>query len=259
MNRGFQSYLQAWFKTKPGKRVFVQEQSLLNKLLVNKFGYYLVQLGCVSSQSLTRENRISNKVLIDSQVCENQALIDEHFKLVLSDFDFLPIKTETVDLVLLPHTLESVDDPYYLLRQVDSMLLAEGHLVITGFNPAGCIPVKYKFLRRNRDFAKAKHHRASKVKEWLHVLGYEVEKVQCTPVMCFSASEKYKLWARVIEKLERGLQWLGFEFGNVYCVVAKKKVDAPTMVGLKWHLPRWKKVSGAVTSSRFKSHRNQND
>ena len=262
MNHGFQRFLQTWFDSKPGQVVFKQEKKLLEKVLPNKFGYYLVQLGCVSKSSLFQSSRISQKILIDSRAkfCLPQELADEHVQMVLSDFDFLPLSRDSIDLVLLPHSLETVDDPHYLLRQVDNMLLGEGYVVITGFNPAGCLPFRFKFLARDFGFSKAKHHRASKVREWLRVLGFEVEETHYTSVMCFSSNEKYKRWAGFIEKIERFLQWFGFEFGNVYCIVAKKKVDAPTLVGMKWHLPRWKKArNGSVASQRLKNQRTQSD
>lgn len=265
MDRGFQSELKKWFNTKAGKTVFLQEKSRIDAVVNNLFGYFLVQLGHPSEGSLLASSRIGTKLIIDSEAPSKSALIanlaeqgSEHVHWIQADFDFLPLAPDSVDLVLLPHALEEVDDPYYLLRQVDSMLVGEGHIVVAGFNPAGCLSIWLKHIVQPKGFETAKFRRASKIKEWLEVLGYEVEKVKYTPVMCFTASEKFKRWGRVIEKIERSLQWMGFEFGNIYCIVAKKKVDAPTLVGAKWHLPRWSRAKdGSVVSQRFKPHKKQ--
>lgn len=257
MNQGFQRFLQVWFESKPGQVVFNQEKTLVDTALANKFGYYLVQLGNVSEQSLILQSRISTKIMIDLEL--SKTLNDHGVQWIRADFDFLPIGRDKIDVVFMPHMLESVGDPYYVLRQVDSMLVPEGHVVVTGFNPAGCLPLRFKLFSKNFGFEKASYRRAAKVREWFKVLGYEVEKTTYSPVMCFSTNEKYKVWARIIEKIERSLQWLGFEFGNVYCIVAKKKVDSPTLVGAKWQLPSWKTAkNGTVASQRIKAHKFEN-
>jgi len=75
--------------------------------------------------------------------------------------------------------------------------------------------------------------------------------------MCFTANEKYTVWAKFIEKIETGLKTIGLDFGNVYCLVAKKRVDSPTLVGLKWHLPKWQGVrNGSATNGTAVSTQN---
>ena len=249
MNQGFQRFLRHWFQSKAGQVLFNHEQQLVDQALDNKFGYYLVQLGCVSQQSLVQNSRVSSKLLVDEH-SSTHWLQTQGVKWVQAEFDFLPIARDSVDVVLLPHTLETVDDPYYLLRQVDQMLLPEGHVVLTGFNLIGCLPLRFSYFSKRGEFGKARLRRASKIKEWLEVLGYEVGTVRYTPVMCFAATEKYRRWAKVIEKVERSLSHIGLNFGNVYCLIAKKKVDAPTLVGMKWKLPSLRSLKGRAVASQ---------
>lgn len=256
MNQGFQKFLKDWFDTLPGLVICQQEKRLLDDALKNLFGYFLIQLGSVSNESLLTNSRITSKVLVDETLPQNTEKTGLHW--VQAELDFLPIGKEKADVVVLPHTLETVDDPYYLLRQVDSMLLPEGHMVITGFNGLACMPFRLKYLARLNGFNQAQYRRVSRLKEWLAVLGYEVKLVNYSPVMCFAANEKYKSWARFIEKLEQALQRLGLNFGNVYCVVAKKHVDSPTLVGMKWHLPKWQGIrNGAIATQRSGNYKNQ--
>lgn len=240
-----------------GKPLLAQEKRLISQALENKFGYYLLQIGIISEQSLLQQSRISNKVFIDPY---KSPPLQEHEHAIVADYNFLPIGTEKADLILMPHSLESVEDPHYLLRQLDKALMPEGYMVITGFNPAGCKAVKAKYLSKKSAFSQVRFRRARQIKEWLKVLGYEVQEVTYTQVMCLSNSEKYRTWGRFVEMLEGALQKFGFEFGNIYCIVAKKKVDAPTMVGLKWQLPSWKTAKGgSVASQGFKSNRSRQD
>jgi ubiquinone/menaquinone biosynthesis C-methylase UbiE len=52
------------------------------------------------------------------------------------DFDALPFDSASLDLVVLPHTLELASDPHQTLREVERVLVPEGRVVIVGFNPA---------------------------------------------------------------------------------------------------------------------------
>ncbi|QCU90368.1 class I SAM-dependent methyltransferase [Thiomicrorhabdus sediminis] len=250
MTKGFQHFLKHWFHCNSGKRLFEQEKNLLDEALKNLFGYFAVQLGCVSQENLFANSRIQDKVMIDESVAHETAK-KEQVHWVQAETDFLPIGRSAVDVVLLPHTLEAVDDPYYLLRQVDNMLRPEGHIVLSGFNPWGCLSFRMKHLSGSKDFKQAHFRRASRIGEWLEVLGYEVTSVRYTSVMCFNAYQKYPKWVKAIEFVERALCRIGLNFGNSYCLVAKKRVDMPTLVGLKWQLPSWRGLkSGAPLSSK---------
>ncbi|WP_051640724.1 bifunctional 2-polyprenyl-6-hydroxyphenol methylase/3-demethylubiquinol 3-O-methyltransferase UbiG [Thiomicrorhabdus sp. Milos-T2] len=254
MNQGFQTFLRHWFQTPPGLVVYKQEKKLVDKALNRVFGYFLVQLGCVSNENLVANSRVVTKLLVDKKLSDLPAQ-SKDVNWIQAELDFLPIARDKVDVVFLPHTLETIDDPYYLLRQVDTMLVPEGHIVLTGFNPYACIPFRLKYFSSLTSFNKANFHRASRLKEWLEVLGYEVTLVEHSSVMCFTNNGKYKVWTKIIEKVEESLKGIGLDFGNVYCLVAKKKVDAPTLVGLKWHLPKWRGVKNGVSVSRESTSR----
>ncbi len=264
MSHGFQKFLIGWFKSRSGHAVLGQEKKLIDDAVENLFGYYMLQFGCVSKSSLMQASRVSHKLIIDEKkhvfndAKTTAAEQKPSTQWILANLDFLPIGVEKIDVALLPHTLETVNDPYYLLRQVDKMLLPEGHMVITGFNPMGCLSFRLRFFKKQQIPVKPHINRAKRLKEWLEVLGYEVEEVRYSPVMCFSANERYPRWAQLVEKIEKMLQKLGIEFGNVYCLRAKKKVDAPTLVGMKWHLPRWQSIKGrSIATNRVNSKSNK--
>ena len=47
----------------------------------------------------------------------------------------LPFPNQSLDLVVLPHTLELTRDPHQALAEVERVLMPEGRVVILGFNP----------------------------------------------------------------------------------------------------------------------------
>ncbi len=46
----------------------------------------------------------------------------------------LPFEAQSVDLLVMPHTLEFARDPHRLLREAERVLVPEGQLIILGFN-----------------------------------------------------------------------------------------------------------------------------
>ena len=54
---------------------------------------------------------------------------------VAAPLDTLPFRSDSIDAIFLPHTLELVQDPYAVLREAERILTAEGCLMICGFNP----------------------------------------------------------------------------------------------------------------------------
>ena len=81
---------------------------------------------------------------------------------IRADYDALPIATNSVEAVLLPHTLEHAARPHELLREVDRVLVGEGNVVICGFSPLG--PVGRAPLFRERPVSaacRAAHERAT--------------------------------------------------------------------------------------------------
>jgi len=47
----------------------------------------------------------------------------------------LPFAEQSLDLVVMPHTLEFSRDPHSCLREVERVLVPDGRGVICGFNP----------------------------------------------------------------------------------------------------------------------------
>jgi|GEM_PF-986773 len=268
MNQGFQQFLQKWYLTPKGQKLFNQEAILVEKAISNLFGYYLVQLGASAHYQWMQSSRVSNKLIVDDQIepsvvlkwqSENLQKLSENPKSkvvhwVKADLDFLPFAKESLDVAVLPHTLETVNDPYYLLRQVDTNLVPEGHIVLTGFNPLACALIKAQLSKDGKAFREANLVRSSRVIEWLKVLGYDIEQVKFSTISCFTGTtdrDSIAGW-RLLERTEQSLSRMGLQFGNVYCIVARKRIDSPKMVGAAWKKTPWLNIAkgNQVVSNR---------
>lgn len=266
MNQGFQQFLQKWYLTPQGQALYKQESRLIESAIGNLFGYYLIQLGCSANHAWIKDSRVSHKLILDGQLDKTllskwraeQSRVDQNrsgIYWVEADLNYLPLRKDSVDVMLLPHTLETVSDPYYLLRQVDLHLVAEGHVVLTGFNPLACATIRSKFCKEGAHFRAAKLVHSSRVVEWLRVLGYEIEQVTFSTISCFSGTTDDSTltgW-RLLERTEKLLSRVGLRFGNVYCIVARKRIDSPKLVGAIWKKTSW--LNNLAKGSRVVSNK----
>lgn len=136
--------LQEWFQTPPGRYLLAWEQSQFDQAVTDLFGYHALQLGVAEIDGL-RANRISHRWLalpqIPGEPAPNPAapmvtLPASPRIALVTDSSALPFSANSLDLVLLPHTLELSLDPHATLREVERVLVPEGRVVICGLNPA---------------------------------------------------------------------------------------------------------------------------
>src|SRR5690606_5823540 len=94
------------------------------------FGKHAVLIGVPHQYELLKSTAIPCHSLITPIISHAH----EH-GLIEGDLHELPILTGSIDLVLLPHTLEFVDNPRQLLSEACRIIKPEGLIVVSGFNP----------------------------------------------------------------------------------------------------------------------------
>ena len=113
-----------WFKTCLGQYLLEREQNHFDEAVADVFGYNAMQIGFPQYDFL-RANRMP------LQFCTGI----EGGAAVRASPEFLPIETNSIDLVLLPHVLEYSANPHQILREVQRVLMPEGQVIVCGFNP----------------------------------------------------------------------------------------------------------------------------
>jgi SAM-dependent methyltransferase len=95
--------------------------------------------------------------------------------------DSLPFRSDSIDAIFLPHTLELVDDPYAVLREAERVLCAEGCLMICGFNPFSGWGLRRTFAKyvRRPVFPPRTQRLLSerRLRDWVALLGFDVDSV----------------------------------------------------------------------------------
>ena len=102
---------------------------------------------------------------------------------LVTDFSALPFPANSLDLVVLPHTLELSPDPHATLREVERVLVPEGRVVICGLNPASLWGMRQRRARLYQrlgfgelflpDAGEFIGYR--RMRDWLRLLSFEVE------------------------------------------------------------------------------------
>ena len=156
--------LQEWLATPLGQYLLEKERAYLDDVTPDIFGYHALQLG-MPEVDLLRESRIAHRVRIAAA---------EHPD-VYAKCHELPLATQSIDLVLLPHVLEFAAEPHAVLREVDRVMMPEGRLVIVGFNPWSLWGLRSALgFSRNEFPWNGRFVSLLRVKDWLALLGFDV-------------------------------------------------------------------------------------
>jgi len=224
--------LERWFTREPGRSLLAAVTQRLDSALPNLFGYHIVQLGSFADLSLLTATRISHQVVlgIDTGV----SMAPPHA--VRCAAGALPIASDAVDVVLMPYVLEFEEDPHQVLREADRVLIGEGHVVIVGFNPWSCWGL-WRLALGWRELPpwNGRFLRLGRIKDWLHLLGFEVISVDRLFFRPPLTSSRMLRHLAVMEKLSRKL--LPFASGS-YLIVARKHLQRLIPIKTQWSTRR---------------------
>lgn len=87
----------------------------------------------------------------------------------------LPIQTESMDLVIIPHMLEFDARRFQTMREINRILKPGGELVVLNFNPLS-LYVRFQFLwdKKLSDSWRAHFILRSRMLDWLKLLNFEL-------------------------------------------------------------------------------------
>lgn len=158
------SDLHSRFQGHTGAYLLRQERVVLSEILPTVFGFYLVQAGAWGpGHDLLQSSPIRSQLMLDPQADDAN---------LRADPAYLPFASDSVDAILLPHTLEYAADPYQVLREAERALVGEGHLIVLGFHPWGPWGLRQRFVSSIP--TRGRCVRAGRLREWLSVLGFEI-------------------------------------------------------------------------------------
>ena len=164
----------SWFDGPLGARVLREETALARLTLDDVFGFELLQVGTWGpARHLLDGARTQHTTLLAPDRGPGVTLC--------APLTSLPFASDSIDAILLPHTLELVEDPYAVLREAERVLCAEGCLMICGFNPWSGWGARRLFARllRRPPFPPGTRRVLAerRLRDWMALLDFEVANV----------------------------------------------------------------------------------
>lgn len=215
------SRLEDWFATALGQYLLAQEQAYHDNVVADIFGFHALQLGMPGVDFLSA-NRISHKFRIDPK----------HEADLLANYDELPVDTQSIDLLILPHVLEFTPHPHRILREIDRVMMPEGRIIITAFNPWSLWGMRRWMRADNRHYPWCGNFISLvRMKDWLSLLGFDVS---AGKLACFVPPVTQEKWLSRFRFMEdAGDRWWAIG-GGVYMLEAIKRVPSMRIITPAW-------------------------
>lgn len=257
-----------WLPSPAGRYLLAWEQTQCDAAVADLFGYHALQLGMPQLDAL-RANRVQHRwVAIDAPVGGVAAtggtasMVDGPLPfgaatpVLCCDYHALPFPEKSLDLVVLPHSLELARDAHQTLSEVERVLRPEGRVVIVGFNPASLWGLRQRYARtagRVRDgrpgFIPPEADLIGywRLRDWLRLLSFDIERGRFG---CYRPPFDTQRWLNRCDWMEpAGDRWWPV-FGAVYFLVAVKRVRGMRLVGLARRERPAKAAAPAVVTQR---------
>jgi len=226
--------LHDWFESPTGRYLLAWERRQFDLAVADIFGFHALQLGLPELDALGA-NRMPHRWLATQTPTPGAAFA--------TDFSALPFSANSLDLVVLPHSLELASDPHTTLREVERVLVPEGRVVICGLNPTSIWGLRQRRARSPHRVGSQKLFLPEagefigywRLRDWLHLLGFEVEVGRFG---CYRPAFSSEKWLQRFEWMDRaGARWWPI-LGGVYFLVAVKRVRGMTLLSPAWKASR---------------------
>lgn len=249
--------MQEWLQTPPGLYLQAWERAEFDRAVADIFGYHALQLGLPALDTLAA-NRMPHKWLAVDDA--SHVALGERKAALVTDFAALPFEENSIDLVVLPHTLELSRDPHATLREVERVLVPEGKVVICCLNPASFWGLRQRraHLYRRLGFGQLYLPDAGefigywRLRDWLRLLSFEVES---SSFGCYRPAMFTEKWLNRYDWMDRaGERWWPI-FGAAYSLVAVKRVRGARLIGPAWKAARAIATAPVPLANRSHRHR----
>jgi SAM-dependent methyltransferase len=223
---------QTWLATALGDYLKTQEQVLFDSAIANIFGFNAVQLGMTDIDFL-RACRMP--FMIKAGASQGS---------VHCQSTQLPFQTTSIDLLLLPHVLEFSVDPHQTLRDAERVLVPEGHIIISGFNPLSAWGIK-RLTAKSKGYPwQGTFFSLPRIKDWLSLLDFEIVSVKMD---CYALPFSNPTWLSRFEFMNKTGSACWPMMGGVYLIMAKKRVLGMRVIRPEWKQNRLKSLVTAPT------------
>lgn len=264
--------LHHWFDSPPGRYLLAWEQARFDEAVADIFGYHSLQLGMPLLDGL-RANRMPHQWLALGQeavlgpMAYGQAddggdggdggdiPVRAYTVDLLAESVALPFADASLDLIVLPHTLELSIDPHATLREVERVLVPEGRVVISGLNPASLWGLRQRRARLYQRLGRGTLYLPDvgefigyrRLRDWLRLLSFEVESARFG---CYRPAVRSAQWLDRFGWMDPlGERWWPI-LGAAYFLVAVKRVHGMRLLEPAWRNQRQRSAATVPVANR---------
>lgn len=218
-----------------GNSVLEEEKQGLSVLLRQHYGKHALLIGVPHQATLLTSLDLPCHTLISPMLGRHHPI-----GTIESDFHELPIMTGSIDLVILPHTLEFVDNPRHLLSEACRIVKPEGLIAICGFNPYSTWNLRHYPWSSN--FIQPR-----KIKAWLRLAYFMMEQQRS---LLFRPPVNHQVIYNKLHFMENLFRKCCPMIGGAYILLARAKVVPLTPIRMKWT----QQLSGIRISTTMTGH-----
>lgn len=201
-------FLFSWYETPRGKMLQEVEAEYIRRSITVSCKQKVLQIGGLGWEDQFIDCTLYNGFTI---LDANNRGCDGALKIKAKAY-CLPILSDSVDLILLPHLLEFDANRFQTMREIERVLKAEGHVLIINFNPWS-FWVRYQYLWDKKMADSWTGHFISKrrVLDWLKLLNFEakavadlsIDSVRSNPANAKSERSSLRATAYAIRAIKR--------------------------------------------------------
>jgi SAM-dependent methyltransferase len=216
--------VQEWLQTPLGEALLRQEAREVEEAFDGIFGEQCLQLGMWGEErTFLRFARTQRCALIaEANGARKPSAIGNLHR--------LPVQDDSVDSVLLPHTLDYSDRPHEILREADRVLTSHGQMIILGFKPGGLWGIRRLVPGAGLPPDTEQLIAEKRLRDWLKLLDFTIQGVTRyffrwpLPGLKSGPSPAWE---------SRGRRWWP-EMAACYMLTAQKRVSTLTPVRPVW-------------------------
>lgn len=223
-----------WFQSSLGRAMLASQRMVLDEATAPLTGARQLQVGLSHRLPLASGSDFSQKIITTpvwhAQIPDGVAICNA---------GELPFPADSMDLVILHHTVDFSPDPHQVLRESARVLRGEGKIAVIGFNPLSLWGLRRAVSRHHEGPWGGRFLFRSRMEDWLRLLGFEIDD-SATRFCTLPLQNAGKRHGRI----KGSLDWL--PIGAYYCILARKHEVARIKPKMNWRKAKVMPLPGAM-------------
>ncbi|WP_411358027.1 class I SAM-dependent methyltransferase [Pseudidiomarina salilacus] len=199
-----------WHQVAHGAWLKAEVEQVLAPHIERLYGYHLAKVGCLTAELELPRNAIRHHMTVGD--CQQNPIQVRALPTAW------PFAEAALDAIVMVNQLEFEQDPHQVLREMSRSLIADGKLILVGFNPLALNQVQRLWPKKVNQFPWCgRYFSKMRILDWLSLLNMEV-----TTQHYFAASMLQQRWPFLETGVTKLARWIP-QVSALYVIVATKR------------------------------------